>query len=466
MNDRISPIIWAPPTPPQDENDLYIDYSLGFLYEKTLMPESQLPSVYTIKENKRLRLESGTSHGRKNSHQTANSAANSHSQHHTASNTSKNIRRIDELVQIPKSPFDRTNSTINRFRRDLLTMKIKLWPGNGKLTSSMQQTITNFGSSAIPSSNITSQQMLAKNNFNPNLYPRWLIHEDFSIIKVLLYIQDLPHNLGICFPGHLPNWEFVADNVNCFNSFKRSSISCKYHFESSIAAKDDQRIPMNDGENLPKTPLQNQMINTKQSKSNKRKNQQIQSVLCQQANPFLSPAQPGAINSPGIGTTSLVGPTGFPGKGSVNSSTTTNPTLLQAQPLSRISNILHNSVKDNNMEFTNDMVRRFSAIKQIVISKTQTSKSRFKKPQPKLFDHINLLLNDYKIVYHQPLSVEQVAANRAERIYKEKQAAREQQAREQSQRDTNQIKAIIQGTTSTPPNKFQSTNSIATCSQC
>lgn len=50
--------VWAPPTPPQDENDLYIDYSLGFMYEQSLMPESQLPPVYIPKEtNKRLRLD-------------------------------------------------------------------------------------------------------------------------------------------------------------------------------------------------------------------------------------------------------------------------------------------------------------------------------------------------------------------------------------------------------------------------
>ncbi|XP_023242373.1 helicase domino-like, partial [Centruroides sculpturatus] len=49
--------IWAPPTPPQEENDLYIDYSMGFLYEHTIMPESQLPPIYVKKETKRLKVD-------------------------------------------------------------------------------------------------------------------------------------------------------------------------------------------------------------------------------------------------------------------------------------------------------------------------------------------------------------------------------------------------------------------------
>ncbi|PSN31346.1 Helicase domino [Blattella germanica] len=45
--------MWCPPTPPQDENDVYIDHSMGFLYEQTIMSESQLPVVYVKKEHKR-----------------------------------------------------------------------------------------------------------------------------------------------------------------------------------------------------------------------------------------------------------------------------------------------------------------------------------------------------------------------------------------------------------------------------
>jgi E1A-binding protein p400 len=49
--------MWSTPTPTQDENDVYIDHSMGFLYEQTIMSESQLPVVYVKKEHKRMRVD-------------------------------------------------------------------------------------------------------------------------------------------------------------------------------------------------------------------------------------------------------------------------------------------------------------------------------------------------------------------------------------------------------------------------
>ena len=62
--------MWCPPTPPTSDNDVYIDYSLGFLYESTPMTEAQLPPVYVKKEHKRARVEvaDGPRDGKLNSH--------------------------------------------------------------------------------------------------------------------------------------------------------------------------------------------------------------------------------------------------------------------------------------------------------------------------------------------------------------------------------------------------------------
>lgn len=43
--------MWGPPTPPTTDNDVYVDYSLGFLYEFTPISEAQLPPIYVRKEN-------------------------------------------------------------------------------------------------------------------------------------------------------------------------------------------------------------------------------------------------------------------------------------------------------------------------------------------------------------------------------------------------------------------------------
>lgn len=49
--------MWGPPTPPVDDSDIYIDHTLSFLYEPTVMSEAQLPPVHVRKERKRARVE-------------------------------------------------------------------------------------------------------------------------------------------------------------------------------------------------------------------------------------------------------------------------------------------------------------------------------------------------------------------------------------------------------------------------
>lgn len=45
--------LWTPPTPPQDDNDIYIDSVMCLMYDTTPIPESKLPPVYVRKERKR-----------------------------------------------------------------------------------------------------------------------------------------------------------------------------------------------------------------------------------------------------------------------------------------------------------------------------------------------------------------------------------------------------------------------------
>ena len=51
--------MWCPPTPPTTDNDVYIDYSLGFLYENIPMTEAQLPPIYVKKDRNRTRIDIG-----------------------------------------------------------------------------------------------------------------------------------------------------------------------------------------------------------------------------------------------------------------------------------------------------------------------------------------------------------------------------------------------------------------------
>ena len=53
--------MWSPPTPPHDDNDVYIDQTMFFLYEHVVMPETQLPPIYVKKECKKIKVEAITS---------------------------------------------------------------------------------------------------------------------------------------------------------------------------------------------------------------------------------------------------------------------------------------------------------------------------------------------------------------------------------------------------------------------
>ena len=53
--------MWCPPTPPQDDNDIYMDETLTFLYEPRVMPEQALPPIYVPKTHKKIKIETITS---------------------------------------------------------------------------------------------------------------------------------------------------------------------------------------------------------------------------------------------------------------------------------------------------------------------------------------------------------------------------------------------------------------------
>ena len=53
--------VWAPPTPPRDDSDVYMDSVDDLLYEETPMTEAQLPPVFVKKEPRRIKTEPGVS---------------------------------------------------------------------------------------------------------------------------------------------------------------------------------------------------------------------------------------------------------------------------------------------------------------------------------------------------------------------------------------------------------------------
>mgnify|MGYP006938812840 FL=1 len=162
-------------------------------------------------------------------------SASGQSSHITKSSGSGH-RRTDDLFNIPKSLFDRS---VGRHRREILLFKSKLWPGSQNLVSISNKAIANIDS--MPIQNLSTALSRSQQNISLiNRMAEWTTNEDYSIIYVLLFMQELPFNLSIIYPGHTPNWDFVADQVNALNCFKRSSKLCRYHFETMMTDKDDQ----------------------------------------------------------------------------------------------------------------------------------------------------------------------------------------------------------------------------------
>ncbi|VDI33321.1 E1A-binding protein p400 [Mytilus galloprovincialis] len=184
--------MWTPPTPPHDDNDIYIDQSMCFLYEHSTMPETQLQPIYIKKEHKKPKIESIT--------------------------TRKQKQRKEEQPRVPRSLFDRPTSALLKLRREAKLKQGLLKPFR-----------------PVP-------QMINKPPDPTPDHPEWLIHEDWALLQAVQTIFDVPLNLMVVSPAHLPNWDLVADIVNSLSRVYRSAKQCKNRYENVIIPREEGRI--------------------------------------------------------------------------------------------------------------------------------------------------------------------------------------------------------------------------------
>lgn len=222
--------MWCPPTPPQDDNDIYTDHSLAFLYEPEVMSESQLPPVYIRKEYKRSRMEAGLYDGNKRSFKL----------------------RKEDLYHPPKSLFDRPSPALAKIRRDL-----KLQRYRGTLKS------VHLPSLGLSSSNMAllKPNQLQKPLMEPEGMSEWFIYEDMAMLNVIQNLQGLPLNLMVLSPGHTVNWDLVADIVNQSSRTYRSPKQCRYRYEAVVVPREEGKLietPKKSKKNKPqKNPMKN-----------------------------------------------------------------------------------------------------------------------------------------------------------------------------------------------------------------
>ncbi|XP_063310444.1 E1A-binding protein p400-like isoform X1 [Pelobates fuscus] len=191
--------VWTPPTPPQDENDIYIDSVMCLLYDTTPIPESKLPPVYVRKERKR--------------HRTDPAAAGR-----------KKIMRHGESVVPPRSLFDRAAPNPLKVRKE----------GKEQKKNILLKQQTQF---AKPLPTLIKPLM----ETGPD-NPEWLISEDWALLQAVKQLLELPLNLTVVSPAHTPNWDLVSDVVNSCSRIYRSSKQCRSRYENVIIPREEGKL--------------------------------------------------------------------------------------------------------------------------------------------------------------------------------------------------------------------------------
>nr|XP_045367692.1 LOW QUALITY PROTEIN: E1A-binding protein p400 [Camelus bactrianus] len=194
--------LWTPPTPPQDDNDIYIDSVMCLMYETTPIPEAKLPPVYVRKERRR--------------HKTDPSAVGR-----------KKKQRHGEAVVPPRSLFDRATPGMLKIRREGKEQKKNI------LLKQQTQFAKPLPTFAKPSAEAGPDN------------PEWLISEDWALLQAVKQLLELPLNLTIVSPAHTPNWDLVSDVVNSCSRIYRSSKQCRTRYESVLIPREEGRSKNN-----------------------------------------------------------------------------------------------------------------------------------------------------------------------------------------------------------------------------
>lgn len=202
--------MWCPPTPPQHDNDVYIDMSLGFLYDHNIMSESQLPPVYVKKELKRSRQADVGGTGEREGRRPLK------------------VRPRDETSsQAPRSLFDRPSPALVKMRRD-----IKLQKYRGHVRS--------------PIPNPLKPQIPQRPVQEPEYMPEWLIYEDNCLLREVQATQELMLNLLVVTPAHTPNWDYESESVTNIGRTFRSAKHCRYRYENVVIPREEGKTPYPD----------------------------------------------------------------------------------------------------------------------------------------------------------------------------------------------------------------------------
>merc|ERR1719242_1419118 len=240
------------------------------------------------------------------------------------------------------------------------------------------------------------QQIEAENQ------PEWLIQEDWALLHTIKEIQGLPLTLNTMSPAHTVNWDLVSDMVNAVSRVYRGPRQCKYRFDNIIAPREEGRILYD----MPGGTTAASMAASVAAAANNKKSKKKQMGGGGSAG--------GGGGSHGSSSGGMKLHSGGPAK------------MNRPMKTSQIFN------QDKNTSWSALFATRFETIKAVANKRSPTTKPLVVNPQQKSTKHAGVL-GDYGISYETPLNPIQVAANRAERIQKEKQKNAQDQAAQLNQ---------------------------------
>ncbi|XP_065321071.1 putative uncharacterized protein DDB_G0282133 [Gordionus sp. m RMFG-2023] len=96
------------------------------------------------------------------------------------------------------------------------------------------------GSSSALNSQVTPVSGNASaNSFNSSASSNnWLIHESWSLINGIKYLQGFSLNIIISTPAHSPNWDFSSEFVNSVSCNYKSAKECRTHYENVVLVRE------------------------------------------------------------------------------------------------------------------------------------------------------------------------------------------------------------------------------------
>merc|ERR1719318_1608485 len=140
------------------------------------------------------------------------------------------IRREDLLAPAPRSLFDRPKPLKAVPRRP------PGLPGTAPFPPTVPSPVI------PPTPTPTPLQTIKPIYREADAGPEWTIQEDWALHQAVTAVQELPLSLTANSPGHISNWDMVADMVNAVSRCFRSGKQCRARYESTVVPREEGRI--------------------------------------------------------------------------------------------------------------------------------------------------------------------------------------------------------------------------------